>query len=85
VNLAMGVSGTDASDRSMLTVDRIFGPEREFKSEDWGPAHWLEDSSGYITLEVAEGFKESEPAEGRGEHQGDREVWGRIRAARGVG
>lgn len=66
VNLAMGVSGADAPDRSMLTVDRIFGPEREFKSEDWGPAHWSEDSSGYITLEVAEGLKESESTEGGG-------------------
>ncbi|MBL9137884.1 MAG: S9 family peptidase [Verrucomicrobiales bacterium] len=58
-SLAAAVSAAVAQDRSQLTVDRIFGPEEEFKAEDWGPAYWLKDSSGYTTLEVAENFKES--------------------------
>jgi dipeptidyl-peptidase-4 len=57
--LAAPASGAEAPDKSQLTVDRIFGPEQEFKSEDWGPAYWLNDRSGYTTLEVAERFKES--------------------------
>ena len=57
--LAAPASGADAPDKSQLTVDRIFGPEQEFKTEDWGAAYWLKDSSAYTTLEVAERFKDS--------------------------
>ena len=60
--LAAPASGADAQDKSQLTVDRIFGQEEEFKTEDWGPAYWLKDSSAYTTLEVAEKFKDSEAA-----------------------
>ncbi len=42
--------------RGLLTVERIFGPEPEFKSESWGPAHWFKDGSGYTTLETSETF-----------------------------
>lgn len=49
----------DLPDKSLLTVDRIFGPGKEFKSEDWGPAYWLKDSSGYTTLEVSENFRDA--------------------------
>ena len=57
--LAAPAAGADPPDKSQLTVDRIFGPEQEFKTEDWGPAYWLNDSSGYTSLEVAERFKDS--------------------------
>ena len=57
--LAAPASGADAPDQSQLTVDRIFGREEEFKSEDWGPVYWLNDSSAYTTLEVAARFKDS--------------------------
>lgn len=60
--LAAPASGADVPDTSQLTVDRIFGPEQEFKTEDWGPAYWLKNSSDYTTLEVAERFKDSEGA-----------------------
>ena len=60
--LAAPASGADAQDKSQLTVSRIFGEEEEFKTEDWGPAYWLKDSSAYTTLEVAEKFKETNPA-----------------------
>lgn len=47
----------DPQGGSLLTLDRIFGQQKEFKTEDWGPAYWLDDSSGYTTLEVSEKFK----------------------------
>jgi dipeptidyl-peptidase-4 len=46
----------------LLTTDRIFGEAAEFKSEVWGPAHWLKDGSGYTTLEVSENFSSFENA-----------------------
>ena len=45
-----------------MTVDRIFGQKKEFESEDWGPAYWLNDSSAYTTLEVSEKFRGTEDA-----------------------
>ena len=43
-----------------LTVERIFGEEREFKTEKWGPAYWLKDCSGYTTLEKSPDFDDDE-------------------------
>ncbi len=45
-------------DGSLLTVDRIFGSEKELQTEEWGPAHWLKNSSGYTTLMASENFKD---------------------------
>jgi len=56
------VSGVAPQGGSLLTLDRIFGPAKEFKTEDWGPAYWLKDGSGYTTLEVSEKFADSEAA-----------------------
>ena len=59
-------------DRSLLTVERIFGKE-EFKTQPWGPARWLKDGSGYTTLERSATLKEAkdivryEPESGRRE------------------
>jgi dipeptidyl-peptidase-4 len=39
-------------DPSVLTLDRIFS-SNEFSSESFGPVRWLEDGSGYTTLERA--------------------------------
>jgi len=44
------VRGQETSDPSLLTLERIFSSE-EFKLESFGPARWLEDGSGYTTLE----------------------------------
>ena len=41
------------ADKTQLTLDRIFSSD-EFKAESFGPARWLEDGSGYTTLEAAE-------------------------------
>jgi dipeptidyl-peptidase-4 len=38
------------TDRSILTLDRIFA-SNEFFSERFGPARWLENGKGYTTLE----------------------------------
>jgi dipeptidyl-peptidase-4 len=57
-----GVAARTPQDQSLLTVNRIFGPGEEFKSEEWGPAYWLKDSSAYTTLEVSEKFKDAEDA-----------------------
>lgn len=40
-----------------LSVDRIFGAGKEFKTESWGPAHWLADGQGFTTLEPSEALK----------------------------
>ena len=40
------------NDPSLLTLERIFS-SNEFELEQWGPAHWLEDGTGYTILERA--------------------------------
>ncbi|MGA2496693.1 MAG: S9 family peptidase [Tepidisphaeraceae bacterium] len=60
-------------DRSVLTVDRIFGKDEEFKPQDWGPARWLKNASGYCTLEDSAEHKDAkdivrcDPASGTSE------------------
>jgi len=44
------VPAEEAADASLLTLERIFSSE-EFEPEKFGPARWLEDGSGYTTLE----------------------------------
>ncbi len=52
------VAAEDPPDLSQLTLERIFG-EEEFAVEAFGPARWLEDGSGYTTLEGSEEFEEA--------------------------
>jgi len=40
-------------DSTLVTIDRIY-KDMEFDSETFGPARWLEDGSGYTTLEKSE-------------------------------
>jgi dipeptidyl-peptidase-4 len=40
------------TDKTQLSLDRIFSSD-EFKAKTFGPARWLEDGSGYTTLEAA--------------------------------
>jgi len=58
----------EKEDRSLLTVDRIFGKE-EFEPEDWGPALWLKDGSGFTTLEKSEAAVVSTDADDKKEIQ----------------
>jgi len=67
------LSADKPADSSLLTVDRIFGKE-EFKTEDWGPAHWLKDGSGYTTLEKSETNKEAKDIVRYDPESGRREV-----------
>jgi len=43
----------EQADLGILTLKRIFTDE-EFETEDFGPARWLEDGSGYTTLEESD-------------------------------
>ena len=45
-----GVAAQGELGPAILTLERIFTDE-EFETEDSGPARWLEDGSGYTTLE----------------------------------
>jgi len=53
--LILVVSGCKArqTDPSELTLDRIFS-SREFFGDRFGPVRWLEDGSGYTTVEASE-------------------------------
>ncbi len=42
--------GETPEDPSVLSVERVF-KKKDFKQETWGPARWLENGSGYTTLE----------------------------------
>src|SRR4051794_21455744 len=68
--LALGIAAAaKAQDPSLLTLDRIISAD-EFRTEGFGPARWLEDGSGYTTLEAAEGGRDLvkvDPATGRRE------------------
>ena len=55
------LSGAESPDRSLLTLDRVF-VQQDFRTEEWGPARWLDDGSGYTTLEASEGLKDTRGA-----------------------
>ena len=48
-----GLNVSAQDDTGMLTLDRLF-TDNEFVSERFGPARWLEDGTGYTTLESSE-------------------------------
>ena len=48
----------DTAPSAWLSVDRIFGAEKEFRTESWGPAYWLKDGQAFTTLEPSEAFKD---------------------------
>ena len=52
-NLWADESKDELQDKSLLTIDRIFDGD-EFELEKFGPARWLENNTGYTTLEDAE-------------------------------
>ncbi|MHC4285607.1 MAG: hypothetical protein ACYSWZ_21945, partial [Planctomycetota bacterium] len=47
------VQAEETTDPSFLTLERIYD-SNDFESEKFGPARWLEDGSGYTTLEETE-------------------------------
>ncbi len=60
-------------DLSLLTLERIFSAE-EFSVEEFGPARWLEDGSGYTTLEESETHPNAEDIVKYNPKSGRREV-----------
>ena len=63
VAFAAGDSGQtkescENTDPSVLTVKGIF-LDKEFKTKDFGPARWLQDGSGYTTLEKNQDYEEA--------------------------
>jgi len=56
--LCASTFGAASTNRSLLTVDRIFGGG-EFKTQESGQGRWLKDGSGYTTLETSERFKQA--------------------------
>lgn len=44
------------ADSTLITLDKVFG-SNYFKAERFGPARWLEDGTGYTTLEPSEKTK----------------------------
>ncbi len=58
----------EAADPSRLTLQRIFDGD-EFSLERFGPARWLEDGSGYTTLEDSVAFEKSEQEISEGEEE----------------
>jgi dipeptidyl-peptidase-4 len=63
----------EPEDRSLLTVERIFGKD-EFKTQEWGPARWLKDGSGYTTLEKSAGTEDAKDLVRYEPESGSREV-----------
>src|SRR5260370_8747981 len=46
------------TERSALNLDRIFS-SKEFQSETFGPARWIDDGAAYTTLEPSAKEKEA--------------------------
>jgi dipeptidyl-peptidase-4 len=44
---------------TQLSLDRLFD-SKEFDTKSFGPARWLDDDSGYITLEPAPDHKKAQ-------------------------
>ncbi len=55
-SLAAVANTEDANDPSKITLERLFD-SKDFRAESFGPARWLEDGSGYITLEDSKTVK----------------------------
>jgi dipeptidyl-peptidase-4 len=56
--LSTGVSLGETNDPAILTLERIITKD-EFKPQEWGPARWLKDGSGYTTLEKSAVIKDA--------------------------
>ena len=54
--LFIPVLKSQTEDKSLLTIDRIFD-SKEFSSQWFGPARWIDSDNGYTTLEPSKEFK----------------------------
>ena len=72
--ISMDLPASEVPDaNSLLTVDRIFGKEK-FKTQEWGPARWLDDGSGFTTLETSETVEDGKDIVRYDPESGQREV-----------
>ena len=67
------IQAEEPNDPSLLTLERIFSSE-EFDTEKFGPARWLEDGSGYTTLEDSQDQAEGEDIVRYDRETGSREI-----------
>ena len=51
--LSAPVAKAQQTDPSILTLERIYSSS-DFLGDQFGPARWLEDGSGYTTVEASE-------------------------------
>ena len=56
VVLFMPVIKSQTQDKSLLTIDRIFN-SRDFSSQWFGPARWIDNDKGYTTLEPSKEYE----------------------------
>jgi dipeptidyl-peptidase-4 len=61
------------ADSTLLTLDRIYS-SREFAAERFGPARWLEDGSGYTTLETSQNSRSGQDIVRYDPQTGKREI-----------
>jgi hypothetical protein len=54
--LVISLGIVHAQDTQKLTLERIY-QENDFRMNRFGPVRWLEDGSGFTTLEGSEAFK----------------------------
>ncbi|MGD2216672.1 MAG: S9 family peptidase [Gemmatimonadales bacterium] len=62
-----------SQDSSLLTLERIYA-SAEFRGEFFGPASWLADGSGYVTLEPSAQFRGGQEIVRYDPATGDREI-----------
>jgi dipeptidyl-peptidase-4 len=53
------ISIAQEDDSTLITLNKIYG-STYFRAERFGPARWMEDGSGYTTLETSEKIKDGE-------------------------
>ena len=71
--LVVPESMAQQSDPSVLTLERIYS-STEFQEEQFGPARWLEDGSGYTTIERSETVDEGQDIVRYDPATGEREI-----------
>ena len=73
VEVATPVIGSQTSDPSLLTLERIYSAT-EFGTQRFGPARWLADGSGYTTVEASDTFRGGDDIVRYEPETGEREV-----------
>ncbi len=67
------IASAQSTDPGVLTLERIFSAN-EFSVAGFGPARWLEDGTGYTTLEASEQYPDSKEIIRYNPQSGNREI-----------